>query len=76
MYRTWHDLVDEYRYKDDGARRTRKQIAEKIAADSRAHDPSTNKEPEATAVLRRLNEKFPGWYEDHGQKKVGHKISA
>jgi hypothetical protein len=61
MYAKWVQLASKHQKTSEGKRRTRAQIAEAIAADKEAAHPITGKLPEASSVMRRLNERCPGW---------------
>jgi hypothetical protein len=61
MYALWHALAVKYRRREDGAVRSPRQIAEKIAADDRARDQVTGKAPAWRTVLRRLDGDYPDW---------------
>jgi hypothetical protein len=62
-YDTWFQLVLQYGRTSDGKKRTREQIAHKVADDSKAKDPSTGVSPRWTTVKRRLDKDYPGWAE-------------
>jgi hypothetical protein len=62
-YDTWFQLVLQYGRTSDGKKRTREQIARKVAEDLKAKDPRTGVSPRWTTVKRRLDKEYPGWAE-------------
>lgn len=62
MYETWLSLVPEFCFKENGRRRSRDEIAEKIASDPRAIDPTNNKFPTTANVVKRLGELRRDWW--------------
>jgi hypothetical protein len=62
MYETWLSLVPEFHLNENGRRRRRNEIAEKIASDPRAIDPTNKKYPTVSNVVKRLGEHRPDWW--------------
>jgi hypothetical protein len=73
MYDTWSHLAIEHCVTDNGQRRTRAQIANKIAHDERAKDPFSGKLPARDSVIKRLDQFYPGWTEKSWTERTSRK---
>jgi hypothetical protein len=71
MYKTWFQLALKYGHTDDGLKRTREIIADKVASDPDAKDPLTGASPKGSTVKRRLDKDCPGWAEKSWAEKTG-----
>lgn len=61
-HQTWRRLADTYRITPEGRKRSRSEIAKKVAADPEARG-ARKKAPKWPTVVRELNRSFPGWAE-------------
>lgn len=68
MYDNWVELEKKYRFKDDGTRRKREEIAKAIAKNPLAVHPLTKEPPTVANVKRRLSDERRKWVEKIRQK--------